>query len=65
AAHRMLRQGKHRGKTITDIALDVGFANISYFNRAFRRTFNATPSDVRAGASPDTRDDWSPTAIPS
>lgn len=50
AAHQMLRAPAHRRKSIGEIALDVGFGNISYFNRAFRREFNAAPSDVRAGA---------------
>jgi len=29
------------------IALDAGFADISYFNQAFRRQYGETPSDVR------------------
>ena len=33
------------------IALDVGFGDLSYFNRTFRRRFGQTPSDVRAAAS--------------
>jgi AraC-like DNA-binding protein len=45
AAHRMLVAD--RTKSISDVAHDTGFANVSYFNRAFRREFNATPSDVR------------------
>lgn len=50
-AHQLLRQPIHRNKRISEIALDVGFPNVSYFNRAFRRTFNATPSDVRFGVA--------------
>lgn len=38
------------GKRITDIAYDAGFSDLSYFNRAFRRRFGATPRDVRAAA---------------
>ena len=38
--------------TITDIAYDVGFGDLSYFNRAFRRRYGASPSDVRAQATP-------------
>jgi AraC-like DNA-binding protein len=37
-------------RSIIGIAFDVGFGNLSYFNRLFRRTYGATPSDVRAGA---------------
>jgi AraC-like DNA-binding protein len=35
---------------VSSIALDAGFGDISYFNRAFRRRYGATPSDVRAQA---------------
>lgn len=51
-AHLMLRQSIHGDKRISEVALDAGFPNVSYFNRAFRRAFNATPSDVRAAAIP-------------
>jgi len=30
------------------IALHVGCNELSYFNRVFRRRYNATPSDIRA-----------------
>lgn len=33
---------------ISDIALGCGFCDVSYFNRAFRQRYRATPSDVRA-----------------
>jgi AraC-like DNA-binding protein len=42
------RTGTHR---ITDIALQVGFSDISHFNRLFRSRFGKTPKAVRAGAS--------------
>jgi AraC-like DNA-binding protein len=32
---------------ILNIALDVGFNNISYFNRAFKKKFNVTPTKYR------------------
>jgi AraC-like DNA-binding protein len=35
---------------ISDIALQCGFSDISYFNRVFRLRFEETPSDVRARA---------------
>ena len=31
-------------------AFEVGFADLSYFNRTFRRRYNATPSDIRNNA---------------
>jgi AraC-like DNA-binding protein len=37
---------------VSSIAYDVGFGDLSYFNRCFRRTYNATPSDVRSGEMP-------------
>lgn len=44
-AHELLRDsdGKRR---VTDIALGVGFADISHFNRLFRRRFGDTPTSV-------------------
>jgi AraC-like DNA-binding protein len=35
-------------RSITEIAFDAGFGDISYFNRRFRRQFGVTPSQVRA-----------------
>src|SRR5262249_46279785 len=47
--HRMLADPRYVDRTITDIALAVGFGDISTFNREFRRCFSMTPSDVRHG----------------
>jgi len=49
-AHRLVTDPRLTGRTLTAIAFDVGFNDLSYFNRAFRRRFGATPSDVRAQA---------------
>lgn len=35
------------GQSISTIALDAGFGDLSYFNRVFRRTYGETPSDAR------------------
>ena len=32
------------------IALDIGFGHHPYFNRAFRRRYGTTPSELRAAA---------------
>lgn len=48
-AHRMLRDRKLAHRPISAIAYDVGFGDLSYFNRTFRRRYGMTPSDVRAG----------------
>ncbi len=47
-AHRMLTDARFADLTIAAIAYDTGFTDLSTFNRAFRRHFGATPSDVRA-----------------
>lgn len=36
------------GRSLTEIALDVGFSSHSHFTDIFRREFHATPSSVRA-----------------
>jgi AraC-like DNA-binding protein len=46
-AHRMLMDPRLADRSISAIAFDVGFSDLSYFNRAFRRRFGETPSDVR------------------
>jgi AraC-like DNA-binding protein len=47
-AWRMLAGSRHAEQTISAIAYACGFGDLSYFNRAFRRAFGATPSDIRA-----------------
>ena len=37
---------------ISDIAYDVGFSDLSYFNRCFRRRFDMAPSDARQEIQP-------------
>jgi AraC-like DNA-binding protein len=49
-AHRMLTDPRHTGAKIISVAFDAGFGNLSNFNRAFRRQYGETPSDVRARA---------------
>lgn len=36
--------------TISAIAFEAGFGDLSYFNRAFRRRFGATPKEIKAAA---------------
>jgi AraC-like DNA-binding protein len=52
-AHRMLRDSRSTGRTISSIAYETGFGDLSYFNRTFRRRFGATPSDIRADGNDD------------
>jgi AraC-like DNA-binding protein len=46
-AHRMLGDPQFAGWTIGAIADEVGFADRSHFNRAFRRRYGASPSEMR------------------
>ena len=51
-AHRLLTDARHAGEKISAIALDVGFGDVSYFNRVFRRRYGVAPSELRAAARP-------------
>lgn len=46
-AHRMLRDPRFSDRAISTIALEVGFGDLSYFNRTFRRRYGASPSELR------------------
>jgi AraC-like DNA-binding protein len=46
-ASRMLRDQRYAASTIASVAFAVGFGDLSYFHRAFRRRFGKTPSDMR------------------
>jgi AraC-like DNA-binding protein len=47
AAYDRLTNVLTRAASITQIASECGFGDLSTFNRAFRRRFGATPSDKR------------------
>lgn len=49
-AHRLLTNPLHANQKVSTIALDIGFGDLSYFNRAFRRHYGMTPSELRAVA---------------
>lgn len=46
----LLRDARSRDRKISDVAAEAGFTDLSYFNRAFRRRFGGTPSDLRDAA---------------
>lgn len=46
-AHRMLRSPRFATMTVSDIAYEAGFNDLSHFNRTFRRCYGTTPSEVR------------------
>ncbi len=43
-----LRSPRFAARSISAIAYDAGFNNLSWFNRAFRKRYGMTPSDMRA-----------------
>jgi AraC-like DNA-binding protein len=46
-ACNMLRSPRYAGHSISAIAFDAGFGDLSYFNRSFRRRFGASPTEIR------------------
>jgi AraC-like DNA-binding protein len=50
-AHRLLTDPRFGSRSITSIALDAGFSDLSHFNRTFRRRYDATPTWERAEAT--------------
>jgi AraC-like DNA-binding protein len=47
AARRLLLHEHARHRKVSDIAYTVGFNDLSYFHRSFRKRFGATPSSVQ------------------
>jgi AraC-like DNA-binding protein len=47
AAYRMLTDLRFIDRSISRIAHDAGFNDISHFNRSFRRVYGASPTDVQ------------------
>ena len=52
-ANRLLGDSRYAERSIGDIAFKVGFGDLSYFTRSFRRRFGMTPSDAREQARRD------------
>ena len=52
-AHRMLTNPRWAQRSISSLAFEAGFGDLSYFNRAFRRHYDATPSQVRQSVKRD------------
>ena len=49
-AHRMLSDPHLANRTVGSIAFDIGFGDLSYFNRTFRRRYGAAPREIRHAA---------------
>jgi len=52
-ARRLLQERASNRQTIGAIAFEAGFADLSNFNRAFRRRYGLTPSEARAAVKHD------------
>jgi AraC-like DNA-binding protein len=50
-AHRMLTELRFAHSAIGAIAYDVGFGDLSYFNRCFKRRYGTTPREIRNGST--------------
>ena len=46
-AYRMLTDVRWADRSVVWIAFDVGFGDLSYFNRTFKQLYGATPSQLR------------------
>lgn len=53
AAHGMLTSPRYAVWSVTTIALEAGFNDLSHFNRRFKRRYQMTPSDLRAHTKRD------------
>jgi len=47
----MLCKARFSEQAVSAIAYGVGFGDLSYFNRCFRRLYGITPRDVREAAT--------------
>ena len=52
AAHCMLTSPRYVTWSITAIALEAGFGDLSHFNRSFKRRYLMTPTDLRRQTKP-------------
>ena len=50
-AHRSLADPHLANRSISTIAFNTGFSDLSYFNRTYRRRFGATPTETRVQAA--------------
>jgi AraC-like DNA-binding protein len=49
--HAALLDSAQSERSVSDLALANGFGDVSYFNRAFRRYYGKSPSEVRRAAA--------------
>ncbi len=55
---RLLADPAQLGRTISDVAFDLGFSSLTHFGKVFREQFGSTPSEYRhaRGSAPASRD---------
>lgn len=53
AARSMLTSPRYAAWSVTAIAFEAGFSDLSHFNRRFKRRYRMTPSDMRAQTKRD------------
>lgn len=51
-ARRLLADPRHAHQSISAIAMNAGFGDLSWFNACFKRAFGMTPSEARAVLAP-------------
>jgi AraC-like DNA-binding protein len=51
-SHQMLTDPRFADRTVSTIAYEIGFGDLSHFNHVFRQRYGVAPSEVRA-AGPD------------
>jgi len=51
SVHAALTDSRQAHRSISDIALASGFGDVSYFNRAFRNHYGASPTAIRRAAA--------------
>jgi AraC-like DNA-binding protein len=49
-AHRVLSDPRLADRNVSSVAFDVGFGDLSYFNRTFRRRYATTPTEIKRSA---------------
>jgi AraC-like DNA-binding protein len=47
-AHRLLTDPRWADRSVAWIAFEIGFGDLSYFNRTFKRHYGMTPSELRS-----------------
>lgn len=66
-ATRKIKRGTPESKSISDLAMSVGFNNASYFNKLFKKYLDCTPSQYKAflRQHPSTGQEGAPFYLPS